>query len=140
MKKILNVFALLFVVLCSGAFVGCGTDNKTNSISEDFKFTYVKGSAEKTTESENYNIKINLTIENQKEADNNLDASKFVLKQQDKKVNTSASFLVSEEKKTTIAFKNKESKETMLCLVTAKTLSGECILYYGDVQLFKVEI
>ena len=31
MKKILNAFALLFVVLCAGAFVACGTNNKTNS-------------------------------------------------------------------------------------------------------------
>ncbi len=140
MKKILNAFALLFVVLCAGAFVACGTNNKTNSVSEDFKFTYVKGSAEKTTEKENYNIKINLTVENQKEAENTLDATKFVLKQENKKVNTTSDFMVGEEKKVTIAFKTTEKQEVMLYLVTAKTLTGECVLYYGDVQLFKVEV
>lgn len=140
MKKILNVFALLFVVLCSGVFVACGTNNKTNSISEDFKFTYVKGSAEKTIENENYNIKIKLTVENQKETENTLDATKFVLKQENNKVNTTSNFMDNQEEKVTIVFKSTENQEVILYLVTEKTLMGECVLYYGDVQLFKVEV
>lgn len=139
MKKILNTFALLFVVLCSGVFVGCG-DNKTKTSADNFNFTYVKNSATKTVSEENYNIKINLNAVNEKQAENTLDASKFVLKQTDKKVNTSANFLVEAEKKTTLTFKASEKEDVVLLLITAKTLTGECYLYYDDVQLFKVEI
>lgn len=139
MKKILNTFALLFVVLCSGVFVGCG-DNKTKTSADNFNFTYVKNSATKTVSEENYNIKINLNAVNEKQAENTLDASKFVLKQADKKVNTSANFLVDAEKKTTLTFKASEKEDVVLLLITAKTLTGECYLYYDDVQLFKVEI
>lgn len=139
MRKILSTFALLFIVLCSGAFVACG-NNKTKTGADNFNFTYVKNSAMKTVDGENYNIKINLNVDNVKESENTLDASKFVLKQNDKKVNTASNFMVETEKKTTIAFKSTEKQDVVLYLVTAKTLTGECILYYGDVQLFKVEI
>lgn len=139
MRKILSTFALLFIVLCSGAFVACG-NNKTKTGADNFNFTYVKNSAVKTVDGENYNIKINLNVDNVKESENTLDASKFVLKQNDKKVNTASNFMVGTEKKTTIAFKSTEKQDVVLYLVTAKTLTGECILYYGDVQLFKVEI
>lgn len=139
MRKILSTFALLFIVLCSGAFVACG-NNKTKTGADNFNFTYVKNSAMKTVDGENYNIKINLNVDNVKESENTLDASKFVLKQNDKKVNTASNFMVGTEKKTIIAFKSTEKQDVVLYLVTAKTLTGECILYYGDVQLFKVEI
>lgn len=139
MRKILSTFALLFIVLCSGAFVACG-NNKTKTGADNFNFTYVKNSAMKTVDGENYNIKINLNVDNVKESENTLDASKFVLKQNDKKVNTASNFMVGTEKKATIAFKSTEKQDVVLYLVTAKTLTGECILYYGDVQLFKVEI
>lgn len=139
MRKILSTFALLFIVLCSGAFVACG-NNKTKTGADNFNFTYVKNSAMKTVDGENYNIKINLNVDNVKESENTLDATKFVLKQNDKKVNTVSNFMVGTEKKTTIAFKSTEKQDVFLYLVTAKTLTGECILYYGDVQLFKVEI
>lgn len=139
MRKILSTFALLFIVLCSGAFAACG-NNKTKTGADNFNFTYVKNSAMKTVDGENYNIKINLNVDNVKESENTLDATKFVLKQNDKKVNTASNFMVGTEKKTTIAFKSTEKQDVVLYLVTAKNLTGECILYYGDVQLFKVEI
>lgn len=139
MRKILSTFALLFIVLCSGAFVACG-NKKTETSADNFNFTYVKNSAMKTVDGENYNIKINLNVDNVKEVENTLDASKFVLKQTDKKVNTASNFMVGTEKKATIVFKSTEKQDVVLYLVTAKTLSGECVLYYGDVQLFKVEI
>lgn len=140
MRKILKMCALLFVVMCAGLFVACGETNDMKSCADNFKFTYVNESATKTTDETNHNIKINLKVENLKESNNTLSASKFVLKQNNTKVNTSASFGSGEGVKTSQAFDASASMDIELNMVALKTLTGECILYYGDVQLFKVNI
>lgn len=140
MKKILSVIATFAIVLCAGIFVGCN-NGKTQTKAEDFNFTYVKNSATKVVEDQNYNININLNVKNEKDAENTLDASKFTLKQADKTVSTSVYFGDDKtEKPTTEKFESMKDKDISVHFITDKTLTGECILYYGETKLFTVNI
>lgn len=140
MKKILSIIATFAIVLCAGIFVGCN-NGETKTKAEDFNFTYVKNSATKTTEDSNYNININLNVKNEKNAENTLDASKFALKQADKIVSTSVYFGNDKsEKPTTEKFETMKNKDVSVHFITANSLTGELILYYGETQLFTVKI
>lgn len=139
MKKIFKVCALLFAVFCSGLLVACGS-NESKTSADSFKFTYMMGSATKTTDEQKHNIKIELSVENQKESENVLSAEKFVLKQNDTKIDQNVFLGTSEEQLKTDAFESKKKKDITLNIETDKSVTGECYLYYGDVKLFKVEI
>lgn len=139
MKKIFRVCALLFAVLSAGLLVACG-NSETKTSADSFQFLYVKGSATKTTDETNHNIKIQLNIENKKENENVLAVEKFVLKQNDKKIDKSMFLGTTEEHLETEAFESKKKKDITLNIVADKSVTGECYLYYGDVKLFKVEI
>ncbi len=140
MKKVLSFVLALGVIFSMGLFVGC-KNNKTQTKAEDFTFTYVKESATKTTEESNYNIKIDLSVKNEKNEDNKLLASKFVLKQTDNNVSTSvwlgkdAANKVQEQTLTSM-----KCEDITLNIVTANTVKGECALYYGETKLFVVNI
>lgn len=139
MKRILKVGSLLCLTLLLGVCVGCKSETQ-QSCADNFKFAFVSESATKVTDETNHNITISLDVENLKEAENTLTASKFVLKQSGSKVNTASSFGDLENSKTAETFESLAKKEVVLNLTTLKSVSGECVLYYGDVQLFTVKI
>lgn len=139
MKKLLSTLVMAVILCTAGLFVGCNNSNCCTA--EDFTFTYKKESATKTTSGENYNIKMEITIKNNKSEANTLAASKFTLKQNDKVVSTSVNLGGAEEEKATEdSFKSMETKDVTVNFVTAKTLTGECYLYYGETKLFTVTI
>ena len=127
------------VILSAGIFVGC--KNKKTTSAENFTFTYVLESATKTDVNEESNIKLNLSVKNDKNEENTLLASKFTLKQQNKVVSTSA-FLGNDQanKKDNEKFDAMKTCDVVLNFVTPKTLTGECELFYGETKLFIVNL
>lgn len=139
MKKIIKYCALLFVVMCAGVFVACG-NSQTKTSADSFNFSYVKNSATKTTDETNHTIKIELSIENKKDSENVLSASKFELKQNDEKVSSKVSITSGEDEFETEAFEENKTKTITIKIIVGKDVSGDCYLFYSGVKMFEVKL
>jgi len=140
MKKVLSFALALGVIFSMGLFVGC-KNNKSTTKAEGFSFTYVKESATKTTVESNYNVKMDLSIKNEKSEDNKLLASKFALKQNDAVISTAVWFgKDAASRAEEVTLNSMKCEDMTLNLTVPSTTKGECALYYGETKLFVVNI
>ncbi len=135
MKKFKPIFLALMISLCLTIFTGC---NGQKASADGFEFTY-KAKAEITSENNTQYLKIALAIKNTKNTENTLDASKFVLKNADSIVSTSAiignNIVDAMEEET---FAQMATLDTTIMLTLTDTLDGAYELYYNQIKLFEI--